>query len=101
MTRTPHLLLLAAALACGAPDLHAQSLRVSWSPEQPVVGTLFVVQVDAPLGSAAAEPAALAGRFAGEPLHFQDGDSVWSWAVAAVPIEAQGALELELEVRWA
>jgi murein DD-endopeptidase MepM/ murein hydrolase activator NlpD len=98
MTPRPHLLAAACVLACAAaPGARAQSLRVDWAPEQPVVGTLFVVRVDAPAG---ARPASLAGRFAEEPLHFEAGDSVWSWAVAAVPIDARGALDLTLDVRW-
>src|SRR5688500_10117636 len=96
------LLVLLALLACAAaPRASAQSLRVTWSPERPVVGTRFVVRVEAPLGATAARPASLTGRFADEPLHFQDGDSVWSWSVAAVPIDARGSLELALDVRWA
>jgi murein DD-endopeptidase MepM/ murein hydrolase activator NlpD len=98
---TSRILSVLALLACAAAPAGAQSLRVTWSPEQPVVGTLFVVRVDAPLGTAAARPSSLSGRVADEPLHFQDGDSVWSWAVAAVPIDAQGSLELALDVSWA
>jgi murein DD-endopeptidase MepM/ murein hydrolase activator NlpD len=85
------LLLIAAALA-SASAARAQSPRVSWTPAEPVVGTLFIVRVDAPA-------ATLSGHFADEPLHFQEGDSVGSWVVAAVPIEAAGSLELMLEVR--
>ena len=88
------------ALAWAARPAHAQSVDVSWAPERPVVGTAFVVRVSAPAGSAAARPERIGGRFADQPLHFQDGDSVWSWAVAAVPIEASGTLELELDLRW-
>jgi murein DD-endopeptidase MepM/ murein hydrolase activator NlpD len=98
MAVKPLLFAAACTVACAAaPAARAQSLRVEWVPEQPVVGTLFVVRVDAP---AEARPASLTGRFADEPLHFQPGDSVWSWAVAAVPIDARGALDLALDVRW-
>jgi len=61
-------------------------------PERPVQGTLFVVEVrdaESPRG----------GRFAGEPLHFEPrGDGTFR-ALAAMPVDAEGARPLSI-VGW-
>lgn len=72
------------------------ALLVGWSPERPVQGTVFVVHAR-PSGR---PPAHLEGRFAGEVLHFEPGQSGAWWAVAAVPVDGGEALELELQVGW-
>jgi murein DD-endopeptidase MepM/ murein hydrolase activator NlpD len=71
-----------------------------------VVGTLFVVRVSAAEGTAGGTPT-LVGRFADEPLHFRPtaepsgpASAASVWAVAAVPVDASGALDLTLDVRW-
>ncbi len=90
------------AAAAAAPRAHAQTLDVFWSPEQPVVGTLFVVRVG--WSEPAGGPTSLRGRFADEPLHFHEREGGGRWAIAAMPIDAplegEGSLELELNVRW-
>ena len=102
-------LLLLALFAATVPIAEAQTsaaasvvapvaLDVTWSPEQPVVGTLFVVRVRTIDGSM--EAPTLTGRFAGEPLHFQRRNGEPLWSIAAVPIDGSGPLELELDVRW-
>ena len=75
----------------GASD-QAPPPAVSWTPERPVQGTLFVVQIE---GSA--DGANPTGRFAGEPLHFREGAND-RWALAAVPVDAGTMLELTLEI---
>ena len=90
------------AAAAAAPRAYAQTLDVFWSPEQPVVGTLFVVRVG--WSEPAGGPTSLRGRFADEPLHFHEREGGGRWAIAAMPIDAplegEGSLELELNVRW-
>ena len=62
---------------------------IAWTPERPMQGTLFTLRVE---GDGLA---GVAGRFAGEPLHFRKDDRGW-WAPAAVPVDSAGQLELEL-----
>lgn len=78
------------AIAPVPPDL-----EVSWTPERPVRGTLFVVRVAAEVA-----PARLEGSFDGEPLHFEAGESGGWWAVAPVPVDADSALALEVAAAW-
>ena len=59
-------------------------------------GTLFTVYVDG-----VEVVAAVAGRFAGEPLHFGVHERGGWWALAAVPVDAAAALDLELELHSA
>ncbi|HEX6065281.1 MAG TPA: M23 family metallopeptidase [Longimicrobiales bacterium] len=83
------LVLLAAA------DLSAQETpgtRVTWTPERPVQGTLFRVRV-----AADADVSRVAGRIAGEPLHFSRDGTGWQ-AVAAAPLDRGTQLDLSVEV---
>ena len=87
-----------AMLVLGCSTLAAQEsvlpVEVRWAPERPVQGMLFVIRV------AGEPPPVLAGHFSGEPLHFRTREDGSAWAVAAVPVDAAGSLELELEASW-
>ncbi len=72
-------------------------VAVEWSPEQPVQGTIFTVRVQ-PLDPAVTR---VSGELAGEPLHFEVGDDGAYTALAAVPVDSTGAVELRLEARAA
>ena len=74
------------AAAAAVPRAHAQTLDVFWSPEQPVVGTLFVVRVG--WSEPAGGPTSLRGWFADEPLHFHEREGGGRWAIAAMPAAA-------------
>jgi murein DD-endopeptidase MepM/ murein hydrolase activator NlpD len=66
--------------------------EVEWTPSSPVQGTLFRVVVrGAPAGD---EPAT--GSFAGEALHFRATAAGEHVALAAVPVDASGDLDLEV-----
>jgi murein DD-endopeptidase MepM/ murein hydrolase activator NlpD len=66
-----------------------RSPRVSWRPERPTQGTLFVVSVRRAAGAADSTPT---GTAAGEPLHFIRRDNGTYEALAAIPITADSAL---------
>ncbi len=68
--------------------------RVALMPPAPVQGTLFGVRVEAE-----GDVAWVEGRFAGEPLHFEEVSRGEWWALAAVPISARGERELPVVVR--
>jgi hypothetical protein len=90
---------LGALLACALLTRPSalERAELSWSPENPVQGKLFVVHAD--VGTE--RPSGLTGTFGGEPLHFRGGrDGRW-WALAAVPIESTGQLEIAVDVSWA
>ena len=73
-----------------------RSLEVHVSPDHPKQGTVFLIRIDPrdrPTPS-------LTARFSGEPVLFQTGEDGWSWAVAAVPVDAPSALELEVDATW-
>jgi murein DD-endopeptidase MepM/ murein hydrolase activator NlpD len=80
----------------GAQTPASSFLRVAVSPELPTQGTIFLITVHAPDGSAPR----LAGTFAGEPVRFQPREDGSSWGVAAVPVDAGSALALEVEATW-
>jgi murein DD-endopeptidase MepM/ murein hydrolase activator NlpD len=70
---------------------------VSWTPGRVAQGSIFEV-VAAPGADAVS---AVEGTFAGEALHFRrraDGVLV---ALAAAPVDAEGALAMDLEIRYA
>jgi hypothetical protein len=69
-----------------------RSLEVSWFPERPVQGTLFRVRI----AGVPAMDGEVTGAFAGEPLHFRAVPTGGYTALAAVPVDAAGELELEL-----
>jgi murein DD-endopeptidase MepM/ murein hydrolase activator NlpD len=75
----------------------AAPIEVSLVPEQPVQGTLFVIQVRGADGGIAA----VQGTFAGEVLHFERLRDGHFRAVAAVPIDVSGSSPLELVVEGA
>jgi murein DD-endopeptidase MepM/ murein hydrolase activator NlpD len=71
----------------------ALDIEVRWRPERPVQGRLFVVEVGVGEGPAPR----LSARFAGEQLHFQPREGGGFWAVAAVPVDAEGEMALEVQ----
>ncbi|MGH7503322.1 MAG: M23 family metallopeptidase [Longimicrobiales bacterium] len=69
-------------------------LRVTWSPDAPVQGTLFQVQA-VPLGAGIV---AVTGSIADEPLHFvRSADGGFS-ALAAAPLDVGSALDVPLNI---
>jgi murein DD-endopeptidase MepM/ murein hydrolase activator NlpD len=88
-------LLVPARLSLSAPSgADGADLHLSWHPEQPVQGTLFVVEAQGPLDPGAVR----GGRFADEPLHFDVLPDGRLRALAGVPIDAQGSLPLSVYV---
>lgn len=75
------------------PARGRQGPRITLVPASPVQGTLFRVRLE---GIGAEAAVAVAGSFAGEPLHFAATDDGGAEALAAVPIEATGAETLRL-----
>lgn len=93
--------LVTIVIACGALSsmaphtLLAQDMpdvRITWTPERPVQGTLFRVRV-API----IDEARVSGSIAGEPLHFSQTASGWE-ALAAAPLDKGSQLELKVEI---
>jgi len=69
----------------------ASSFELSWSPERPVPGTVFIVRLAG--GSPESRPQ---GRIGSEPLHFApDGDGTWR-ALAPASIDARESLGVVL-----
>jgi murein DD-endopeptidase MepM/ murein hydrolase activator NlpD len=66
---------------------------VSWSPRRPRQGTLFRLVVDG-----VADPRAVSGTVAGEPLHFAAADDERVFAFAPVPIDATGSVAATIVV---
>lgn len=67
------------------------SAVISWEPEAPRQGALFRVRVSrVPPGSQ------ITGRVAGEPLHFVSGPDSSAAALAAVPIDGDTTLAIQL-----
>jgi murein DD-endopeptidase MepM/ murein hydrolase activator NlpD len=87
--RTVFFLAFFAMALLPAPGAGQDTARVtvSWSPEQPVQGTLFRVRV---LPSSSQ----VTGSFAGEPLHFATNSGGALEALAAAPLDQGAALEL-------
>lgn len=86
------LLVLAWALLAPQP-----APEITWWPERPVQGHLFTVQVTLPQGE---RVTGVEGEAAGEPLHFRSTDDGWE-SLAAIPIDTEGALTLEIRVAHA
>src|SRR5687767_6436065 len=86
----------AAALLTIAPHMliaqAEQNVRITWAPERPVQGTLFRVHVT-PLVSGAR----IAGKIAGEPLHFSESAAGWE-ALAAAPLDQGSELEVMVQI---
>ncbi|MCI0432094.1 MAG: M23 family metallopeptidase [Gemmatimonadetes bacterium] len=90
---------LAASLACVlwldalATRVAAQApIVVSWQPERPVQGTLFIIRV----ASAPGIIALVAGHAAGEVLHFRATMPGEFEAIAAAPLDAGASVEVPL-----
>ena len=84
MIGLPARLSILAALALVPHALFAQdstAVRVTWTPERPVQGTLFRVHV-----AGVPSSTRLAGLVAGEPLHFSRTATGWE-ALAAAPLD--------------
>lgn len=80
------------------PDPRRQDVAtVSWTPERVPQGSIFEV-VAAPGADAVS---AVEGTFAGEPLHFRRGADGVLVALAAAPVDAEGALAMDLQIRYA
>lgn len=73
-----------------------RSVTVSWRPDRPVQGHLFVVRVD-PAGTG--RGTAVHGEAAGETLHFERMPEGGFESLAAVPIDTSDSLTLSLAVR--
>ena len=73
------------------PAQSAAGLRVTWTPERPVQGTLFRVRV-----AGAGDAARLSGSVAGEPLHFSKTSTGWE-ALAAAPLDKGTELDVRVE----
>jgi murein DD-endopeptidase MepM/ murein hydrolase activator NlpD len=89
------IVIVIALLSAGIHELKAQdttNIRVTWTPERPVQGTLFRVRAEA-----APDDARVAGRLAGEPLHFTRTGTGWE-AIAAAPLDQGSELELTIAV---
>jgi murein DD-endopeptidase MepM/ murein hydrolase activator NlpD len=84
------------ARSLGAQSPDASSLRVELSPESPVQGTVFAITVS----SADGPVPTLEARFAGEPIRFRTREDGSQWAVAAVPVDGDSALALQLTATW-
>lgn len=67
---------------------------VAWHPERVVQGTIFLVSVS-PGSSGLAR---VDGLFADERLHFRAGEDGAFMALAAAPVDAEGHVELRLEI---
>ncbi|MEX2282203.1 MAG: M23 family metallopeptidase [Gemmatimonadota bacterium] len=70
----------------------ATDVRITWTPERPVQGTLFRVRVG-PLANAAR----VEGKIAREPLHFAQNAAGWE-ALAAAPLDQGSELEVTVEI---
>ena len=78
-------------------DVADYAPSITWSPQRPVQGHLFVIRVTPPAGSRLASATGEAG---GEELHFEAaGDGVLE-SLAPVPIEATGTVEVSVSVTY-
>jgi len=94
------------AIAAAAPQARGQdgpaaalsAPAVSWIPESPGEGELFVVRVDEPAG----EPIMLIAGWAGsEALHFERSEGGILRSLAAVPLGEQSGVPIDLTVIFA
>jgi murein DD-endopeptidase MepM/ murein hydrolase activator NlpD len=69
-----------------------QDVRISWTPEQPVQGTLFQIHV-----TQVSADDAVSGRMAGEPLHFTRKAEIWE-ALAAAPLDQGSKLDVTIVI---
>ena len=68
-------------------------VRVTWTPERPVQGTLFRISA-----TTLADVAAIHGQIAGEPLHFRAAGPGRREALGAVPLDHGSSVQVSLEV---
>lgn len=89
---------LAAAESPPAPASPAppDSATVSWMSESVVQGTIFRIRLTPERG----EIRGAEGTFAGEPLHFRRAEEGGLLALAAAPVDREGAEELALEIEY-
>ena len=78
-----------------APAVRA-SPEISWEPSTPLQGHLFRLRVH----DVAGEPIAAVEGQAGEPLHFEPVGDGSHESLVPVPIDHEGALEVEITVRY-
>ncbi len=69
--------------------------EITWSPDRPVQGQLFVVRVTPQVGVLE-----IGGEAAGEALHFGLGPAGLFESLAAVPIDTEGSLEVTVTVTY-
>ena len=86
------LLLCAAAFPPIGLSAQAADVRITWTPERPVQGTLFRLRVAPLVGVTRVE-----GKVAGEPLHFAQNSTGWE-ALAAAPLDQGSELAVTVEV---
>jgi murein DD-endopeptidase MepM/ murein hydrolase activator NlpD len=94
------------ALAAAAPARRARagdatrdatpSARLTWRPEEPLQGTLFVLRVAPEPGT---EVAGVEGAVAGEALHFERAADGSFASLAPVPVQTEGVLPVHVVVR--
>jgi murein DD-endopeptidase MepM/ murein hydrolase activator NlpD len=86
-----------ASSALAAPAAPREPATVRWLPERVVEGTIVSIIVEG------GDPAvfAAAGRFAGEPLHFDRSADGALTALAAAPLDSAGVRTLLLELTYA
>lgn len=88
------LAVLALPLRGGEPN-PAPAADVTWRPESPAQGRLFVVR------AAADGIVAVSGELGGEVLHFaRAAEDAWE-SLAAVPVDAEGSATIDLNVEYA
>lgn len=81
---------------CGGTPA-ALAATVTWTPDRPLQGHLFLVRVAVPEG---APVASVTGTTAGEPLNFaRTADGAYE-SPAPIPVEAEGLLELFVMVHY-
>lgn len=91
------LLATTAALIAAASAAPAAAQTVTWRPERPVQGHLFVVRVDG-LGGAVRS---VTGQAGGEVLRFAPAEGGGFESLAPVPIETEGRLTVSVRIRYA
>jgi murein DD-endopeptidase MepM/ murein hydrolase activator NlpD len=73
--------------------LGAQDLRITWTPERPVQGTMFRIRVEG-----ATDSTRLSGSAANELLHFSKRGRAYE-AIAAAPLDGDSALNVTVNER--
>jgi murein DD-endopeptidase MepM/ murein hydrolase activator NlpD len=89
-----YLLSAAALLTIPPVELNAQGtdVRITWTPDRPVQGTLFRVRLPSVDGARRVE-----GKIGGEPLHFAQSAAGWE-ALAAAPLDQGSELAVVVEI---